>query len=173
MKLQLGARLGQVEQLAPQLIMQANHLPNGRRGEALEKAAQRGLIGEGFQTEQGEEQAIVLENLGLVHPLDAGDQDVEERQDDVLRAVIDPVGRGSKHALEAAAQAQLVTKSLDQEQATEVSQGIAIKRKVQCLQAFRHCHNPGSAQFRPVSQSSHLVNVVTPTQKAGFGQQNQ
>jgi len=40
--------------------------------------------------------------------------------------------------LEALAQMQLVTKPLNQEQTTEVSQGIAIKGKLQSLQPSAH-----------------------------------
>ena len=73
---------------------------------------------------------MVLQNLGLVDALNAGDQYVEERQDHVLGSVIDPVRRGFENALEPAAQTELVTKSLDKEQAAEMRESIALKRKL-------------------------------------------
>src|SRR5439155_16511940 len=77
MKLQLTARLWQGKQLRPQPVVESDHLPNRRRWQALKKTAQRSLIGKSFQSDQGEKQSIVLENLGLVHALNPGDQDVE------------------------------------------------------------------------------------------------
>jgi hypothetical protein len=75
--------------------------------------------------------------------------------------------------LEVAAQAQFVTKPLDQEEATEVSQGIAIKRKLQCLQASAHFRREQNRNWGGVSISSLLVRLLTPAQKAVLNQQNQ
>jgi len=94
------------------------------------------LIWEFLQSDQRQEQSIILENLGPIDALEAGDQHIEERHDYVLWAIIDPTGRGLQDALKAPAQAKLVTKSLNQKQAAEVRQGVAVERKIQCLQAF-------------------------------------
>jgi hypothetical protein len=148
--------------------MQANHLPNGRRSNTAEKTAERRLIGKFLQADQRQKQSIVLQNLSLVDTLDTGDEHVEERHDDILGAIIDPTRRGFEDALESAAQVELVTKSLNQEQSTEVRQGIALERKLQCLQAFRHSQDARKREFRVVSQSSHLVKFVTPAISSTF-----
>jgi len=142
--------------------MQPNHLSNGRRWNTPKKTAERCLIRKLLQSDQRQKQSIVLENLGLVDALDAGDQHIEQRHDEVLGTIVDPVGRGFENALEPAAQAELVTKSLNQEQPTEMGQSVALERKLQCLQAFRHSRDARKDTFRLVSQSSHLVKVVTP-----------
>src|SRR6266404_3097744 len=112
MKLQLSASSWDSKQLCPQSVMQPNHLSNGRRWNTPKKTAERCLSRKLLQSDQRQKQSIVLENLGLVDALDAGD-----------------------NALEPATQAELVTKSLNQEQPTEMRQGVALERKLQCLQA--------------------------------------
>src|SRR5882724_11806759 len=168
MKLQLSASSWDSKQLCPQSVMQPNHLSNGRRWNTPKKTAERCLIRKLLQSDQRQKQSIVLENLGLVDALDAGDQYIEERHDEVLGTIVDPVGRGFENALEPATQAELVTKSLNQEQPTEMRQGVALERKLQCLQAFRHSRDARKGKFRLVSQSSHLVKVVTPPGSSVF-----
>src|SRR5882724_6702210 len=168
MKLQLSASSWDSKQLCPQSVMQPNHLSNGRRWNTPKKTAERCLIRKLLQSDQRQKQSIVLENLGLVDALDAGDQYIEERHNEVLGTIVDPVGRGFENALEPATQAELVTKSLNQEQPTEMRQGVALERKLQCLQAFRHSRDARKGKFRLVSQSSHLVKVVTPPGSSVF-----
>ena len=134
-ELQLRPRLRQCEQLGPQLIVQANYLAYRRGRQAYEEAAQCGLIRESFQSDQRQKQSVVMENLGFIHALKAGNQDVEQRHDHVLGSVINPAGRGLETALEATAQTQLVTKPLNQEQPAEVGQRVSVERIIQCLQA--------------------------------------
>jgi len=172
-KLQLRARLRQAKQLFAQPVMQPDHFPNGGRWQTPQEPAQRGLIWKRFQSDQGEKQSVVLENLRLVHALNAGDQDVEERQDHVRRAIRNPPGRGFEDALEPTPQVKPVTKSLNQEQAAEVRQGLALERKLQCLQALSHGQHAQTGAPAPVSISSHFVRLLTPNQKCRLTPQNQ
>src|SRR5262245_38179493 len=102
--------------------MQADHLADRRWRQALEETAQGRLIREPFQSDQRKKQSVVVQDLGFVDPLKTRNQDEEQRQDHVLGSILDPMRSGLKDTLEATAQPQLVTKSLDQEQSTEVSQ---------------------------------------------------
>ena len=166
MKLQLRARLGQSKQLRSQLIMQSHQLADGRRRQAPKETAQRRRIGKLLQSDQREKQAVVLQNLGLVHALNTGDQDVEESEDHVLGAIVDPRRCRFENTLETTAQTELVTKSLDQEQPAKMGQGVALERKLQCLQASSHSQPNQIAGFSLVSISSQLVRLLTPPNKA-------
>src|SRR2546423_6371973 len=136
MKLQLAARCRRSKQFAAQPIMQAHHLSNRRRGHAFEKTAKSALIGKTLQSDQRKKQSVVLQNLGFIDALNSGNQDEEQSDDHVLRAIIEPTRSCLEDALEPTTQAQLVTKSLNQEQSAEMSQRIAFERKLQFLQAF-------------------------------------
>ena len=93
--------------------MQTNQLANGRGRQSLQETAQRGGIWKLLQADQRQKQSIVLENLGLVDALDAGDQHIEKDQDQILGTIAYPRWRGLEDALEPPAETKLVTKPLN------------------------------------------------------------
>src|SRR5664279_2151425 len=135
---QARTRIGQREQLRPELIMQARDLSDGCGRESAQKTAQGSLVWKLLQSDQREKQAIVLKDLGFAHARESRDENKEKHQNHIGRVVIGPVGSVSKNALQSAAQTQFVTKALDQEQTPEVGEGVRLERKIQCLQAFSH-----------------------------------
>lgn len=58
--------LGQGKQLSSKLIVQGDELANGSWGEPFEESSEGGLIGEPGESQQGKEDPVVLQDLGLV-----------------------------------------------------------------------------------------------------------
>src|SRR6266542_3222946 len=117
---QTRSRLRQGEQLRPELIMQARDLPDGFRREAAQKATQGGFVRKFLKADQRKKQSIVMEDLSFIHARQSSYQNVEKHQHQIGRRIIHPLGRVLEKAFQSAAQTELVTKALDQEQTTEV-----------------------------------------------------
>src|SRR5438128_7580303 len=79
-----------------------------------------------------------MEDLSFIHARQSSYQNVEKHQHQIGRMIIHPIGRVLENAFQSAAQTELVTKALDQEQTTEVRERLRLERKIQCLQAFSH-----------------------------------
>jgi len=84
------------------------------------------------------EQSIVLKDLGFVHARQARNDHLEKDQDHVGGVVVGPRGSVPENTLQSAAQAQLLTKPLDQKQTAEVGERVRFELKIQCLQALSH-----------------------------------
>jgi hypothetical protein len=135
---QAGPTIGNTEELVPDLIMQSGD-PSDRFGrQSVQEAAQSGLVGKSFQPHQGAKQSIVLKDFRFINARQTSDQRIEKNQNQIRWMKINPTGSPSEDALQSPAQAEFVTKPLNQEQASEVSKGIGFKRKIHCLQAFAH-----------------------------------
>src|SRR5437016_292122 len=135
---QTRSRLGQGGQLRPELNMQARELPESFSREAAQKATQGGFVRKFLKADQRKKQSIVMEDLGFVHAGQSSDQNIEKHQEQIGRMIIGPIRRVLENAFQSAAQTELVTKALDQEQTTEVRERVRLERKIQCLQAFSH-----------------------------------
>src|SRR6266487_492241 len=135
---QTRSRFRQGEQLRPELIMQARDLPDSFSREAAQKATQGGFVRKFLKADQRKKQSIVMEDLGFVHAGQSSDQNIEKHQEQIGRMIIDPIRRVLENAFQSAAQTELVTKALNQEQTTEVRERVRLERKIQCLQAFSH-----------------------------------
>ena len=117
--------------------MQARDLPDSFSREAAQKATQGGFVRKFLEADQRKKQSIVMEDLGFVHAGQSSDQNIEKHQDQIGRMIMGPIRRVLENAFQSAAQTELVTKALDQEQTTEVCERLRLERKIQCLQAFR------------------------------------
>jgi hypothetical protein len=131
MKDQGTSGFGKRKQIAAKLIMQAGQLADGIGREALKESAQGRFVGELFQTQKGQEEAIVLKLVRLADALDSSDQDKEQQHDQVDRIKLRPVRSGSQKALEPTAKTDFVTKSLNEEQSTVMRQAIRFEGKRQ------------------------------------------
>jgi hypothetical protein len=131
MELQRASRLGEGKQLSAQLIVQARQLANGLGRQPLEKAAQTRLIGTLFQPQQGQKETIILKLVGFVDALQTGDQKKQQQLDQVNRIELGPIGSRAQAPLEPTAKIQFVTKSLNQEQAAVMGQGLGLEGKLQ------------------------------------------
>ena len=123
-KFQRTSGLGQGKEFAAQLVMQPHDLPNGIGGQALEKPTDRGFVGQCLQSEQRKKEAIVLQFVGFVEPLDPGDEQKQAHQHQIDRIEVRPVRSRPQEPLQTTAQIQLVTKPLDQEESAMVRQEI-------------------------------------------------
>src|SRR6059036_279985 len=135
---QTRSGLGQGGQLRPELIMQARDLPDSFSREAAQKATQGGFVRKFLEADQRKKQSIVMEDLSFVHAGQSSDQNIEKHQDQIGRMISGPIRRVFENAFQSAAQTELVTKALDQEQTTEVRERLCLERKTQCWQAFSH-----------------------------------
>src|SRR2546428_3263427 len=120
------------------MIMQADELPDGFSREAAQKATQGGFVRKFLKADQRKKRSIVMEDLSFIHARQSSYQNVEKHQHQIGRMIIHPIGRVLENAFQSAAQTELVTKALDQEQTTEVRERLRLERKIQCLQAFSH-----------------------------------
>ena len=118
--------------------MQPRDLPDRVGREPAQKTTQGGGVGKLLQSDQRNKQAIVVQDLGFVHARQARNDHIEKDQDHVGGVVVGPRGSVSENTLQSAAQAQLLTKPLDQKQTAEVGERVRFERKIQCLQALSH-----------------------------------
>src|SRR6266853_167506 len=124
---QARAPIRKAEQLCPHWIMQLGNLPDGFGREAAQKAAQRGLVGKPLQSNQRTKQSVVLKDLGFIDAWKASDQNIEKHQNEIRWMIVDPAGSASENTFQSAAQTQLVTKTLDKEQTSEVSKRVSFE----------------------------------------------
>jgi hypothetical protein len=133
----------------------------------LEKAAQRGLIGELCQAQQREECAVVLEDVGLAEAAQTGDNGQEQRQQQIGGQIV-PTAMGQReNTVEAAAQLESLTKTLHH-QTAEVSQVRLVERKAQYLEPFWHGRNGSRACLRPLTQTYLKGRKASDDPKAPF-----
>jgi hypothetical protein len=140
--------------LAPQLVVQTHHLADGPWRQALQPAAQCGLIGELLQTEQRQKRPVVLQDVGLVETTQASDDGQQQCQQQVGGPVISTAVEEPHGALEPPPQLESLTKTLYEHQAAEVRQMRLVERKPQCLQAFWHRQRVVVVAFSPRTQTS-------------------
>src|SRR5260370_1508689 len=124
---QARSPIGKTEQLCSHLIMQLGNLPNGFGREAAQKAAQCRLVRKPLQSNQRAKQSIVLKNFGFVDAWKSSDENIEKHQNKIGWLIIEPPGSPSKNPFQSAAQAELVTKTLDKEQASEVGKRLSFE----------------------------------------------
>src|SRR5262249_18261498 len=107
--------------------------------------------------------------MGLVHARQSSDQHIEKHQNQIGRMILDPFGRTFENALQPAAQAKLVTKTLDQEQTAEMSQRLRFETKVQCLQAFSHWFGRKKTRFSGAPITVRNGRFLARAKTARFG----
>ena len=149
--------------------MQARDLPDSFSREAAQKATQGGFVRKFLEADQRKKQSIVMEDLSFVHAGQSSDRNIEKHQDQVGRMIIGPLRRVLKNAFQSAAQTELVTKALDQEQTTEVRERLRLERKIQCLQAFSHFAGQKKQGFgtAPITVPNGLFLARTQNTKIG------
>src|SRR5438045_2506780 len=135
---QRGSFPGEIEQFGAQLVVQSSDLTNGLWTEPFQEPTERTFIRQGLQTKQREEEAVVLKLVGFVDALHARDQQKEKQKKEVNRIELRPLRSSPEDALQTTAQVEALTKTLNQEQSTVVSQCGGFERNLQCLQAFSH-----------------------------------
>ena len=85
---QAAARAGPREERLPELVVQADQLPDVARAEPPEEPPQRGGVGEVRQAHNLLEGPVVLQNLGRVDAVEPHDDGVEQRQQQLGRLVV-------------------------------------------------------------------------------------
>jgi hypothetical protein len=117
---QRGSGCGQREQLGAKLVVKSHQLTNCPGREPFEKPSQRGLIGKSGESQQGEKDPVVLQDLGLVDPSQSGHDGIEQSQDQIGGEILGAAWRDPDILLNPPAESELVAKSLEKYHATEV-----------------------------------------------------
>src|SRR5581483_7071818 len=131
MKDQGTSGFGKLKQMAAKLIMQAGQLADGLGREPLKEPAQSRCVGKLFQTQQSQEEAVILKLVRLADTLHSGDQNKEQQHNQIDRVELRPVRRRSQKTFEPATKTDPVTKSLNEEQPTVMRQTIRFEGKRQ------------------------------------------
>ena len=109
-----------------------------------------------------------MQELRFADPRQARDEDVEQNQNHIGRMIIAPRRPRLEDAFEPSPQTELVAKTLDEEEAAEVSQGLRFERKIQCLQAFAHVCRAEQPHFRVAPITYHLGRLLARAKKCSL-----
>jgi len=135
---QAAARLRAREERLPELVVQADELPDVPGAQPAEEPPQGGLIGEAGQPRNLLEGAIVLQDLGRVDAVEPDDDGVDERQQQLGRLVVAGARGRAETALQQPLEAELLAERVDQGHPGEVRQPGLLERDRQISEAFRH-----------------------------------
>ena len=102
--------------------MQGNELADGLGGEPLEESPQCRLIWKPGESQQGEENSIVLQDLCLVDTPEASHDGVEESDDQIGGEIIGVALRNLNGSLNQPAKSESVAKTLKKYHASEVGE---------------------------------------------------
>ncbi len=78
-----GSGFGQRKQLGSELIVQGDELTNGFWGKPFEKSPEGGLIGETRETQERKENAVVLQDFGLVDSSQSRHDGIQESENEI------------------------------------------------------------------------------------------
>jgi hypothetical protein len=109
---QCGSGFGYRKQFGAKLVVQGNELADGLGRKPLEKTTQCGLIGKLRESQHGEKNPIVLQDLGLVDPSQASHDSVEESQDQIRGEIVGIALRNPDVFLDQPAKSEFVAKTL-------------------------------------------------------------
>ena len=123
---------GQWKELSAQLIVQADKLTDRVGTDSFEESAQGRRVGEPREAPQGQEGAVVRQNLGLVDASQARHDGVQESQNQIAGKIVGVSLRHLERMLKPPAQPELVAKTLQQHHATEVGEMRLGKLQTQC-----------------------------------------
>ena len=135
---QTGALARPVEESLSEQFVEPCELADVRWRQPLQESSDRGFVRKAIQAYDFLEGPIVLEDLRLVDAVHACDDRVENRQDHIGGLEVAEARARPEMALQEAAQAQLLTKTLDQEHAGEVRQVRFLEGEWHLSQCFRH-----------------------------------
>ena len=119
---QCGSGFGYSKQPGAKLVVQGNELADGLGGKPLEESPQCRLIWKPGESQQGEENAVVLQYLCLVDPSQARHDGVEESQDQIGGEIVGIALRNPDVFLDQPAKSESVAKTLKKYHASEVGE---------------------------------------------------
>lgn len=140
---QRGSGLGYRKQLGPKLIVQGDKLADDLGRESLEESSQGGLIGKPRKSQEREEYAMVLQDLGLVDPSQTGHDGIKKGQDQIGGKRVGVALRNRHGILDKPAESERVAKTLNKHHPTEVSQMGVFEGYMLRSQAFGHAKREG------------------------------
>lgn len=144
---QAGPLVGPVEKSPPQKIVDSYDLSDLLGSEPFEESSDRGLVREPAKSHNFLEGPVVLEDLSLVDPLHSSDDGIENGHDHVGGLKISETRGWSETPLQQTFETQLLTKTLNQEQSSKVSEVRFLEGNGQTSQSSWHwtqCYLLGS-----------------------------
>ena len=135
---QCGSGFGYSKQPGAKLVVQGNELADGLGGKPLEESPQCRLIWKPGESQQGEENSIVLQDLCLVDTPEACHDGVEESDDQIGGEIIGVALRNLNGSLNQPTKSELVAKTLKDYHSAEVSETGIFECETQYFQAFGH-----------------------------------
>ena len=135
---QCGSGLGYSKQLGAKLVVQGDELADGLGGKPLEESPQCRLIWKPGESQHGEENSIVLQDLCLVDTPEASHDGVEESDDQIGGEIIGVALRNLNGSLNQPTKSELVAKTLKDYHSAEVSETGIFECETQYFQAFGH-----------------------------------
>ena len=144
---QAGPFVGPVEKGRPQKIVDSYDLSDLLGSQPFEKSPDGCLVWESAQAHNPLESSVVLQDLGLVDPFHPSDDGVENGQDHVGGLKISETRGWSETPLKQTFETQLLTKTLNQEQSSKVSEVRFLEGNGQTSQSSWHwtqCYLLGS-----------------------------
>ena len=149
---QAGSFVGQSPQIRAQTVVHSDQLPNRLRTQSLQKSSQGRLIREPTQSQNLQEESVVLQNLGLVDALESHDNRVEQGQDQFGRMILRLIVRimPIQTLLNLLFEIDLLAKTVNQQHSSEVSQVTSLEENLDISGSFGHG-----------MQTSHLVYFLS------------
>ncbi len=135
---QRGSGFGYSKQPGAKLVVQGDELADGLGGKPLEESPQCRLIWKPGESQHGEENSIVLQDLGLVDAPQARHDSIEESDDQIGGEIVGIALRNLNGPLNQSTESELVAKTLKDYHSSEVSETGIFECEMQYFQAFGH-----------------------------------